>query len=91
MKYKCLILDHDDTAVKSTPDIHYPSFVEALKSLRPEKDISLADFVTYCFNPGFSKLCKDIMKFSESRNINIRYGRLTPMKILRIFIPDSLN
>jgi len=66
MKYKCLILDHDDTAVKSTPDIHYPSFVEALKSLRPETDISLTDFVTYCFNPGFSQLCKDIMKFSET-------------------------
>ncbi|HOK48860.1 MAG TPA: hydrolase, partial [Sedimentibacter sp.] len=30
MKYKCLVLDHDDTAVKSTPDIHYPSFVKAL-------------------------------------------------------------
>ena len=66
MKYKCLILDHDDTAVKSTPYIHYPSFVEALKLLRPEMDISLKEFVTYCFNPGFSELCKDILKFSEA-------------------------
>ncbi|OQY35680.1 MAG: hypothetical protein B6241_00370 [Spirochaetaceae bacterium 4572_59] len=23
MKYRCLILDHDDTSVQSTPEIHY--------------------------------------------------------------------
>ena len=65
MKYKCLVLDHDDTAVKSTPDIHYPSFVKALKSLRPEIELSLNDFVNYCFAPGFSGLCKDVLKFSD--------------------------
>jgi phosphoglycolate phosphatase-like HAD superfamily hydrolase len=66
LKYKCLILDHDDTAVKSTPEIHYPSFVEALKNLRPnERSITLEEFVRYCFNPGFSSLCKDIIKFTD--------------------------
>jgi len=61
-----LILDHDDTVVKSTPDIHYPSFVEALKVLRPDmKPLSLEEFVSYCFYPGFSELCKSILKFSE--------------------------
>lgn len=66
MKYKCLILDHDDTVVKSTPDIHYPSFIEALKTLRPEREeLSLEEFVSYCFSPGFSELCKDVMKFSK--------------------------
>ena len=66
MKYKCLVLDHDDTVVHSTPDIHYPSFVEALKTLRPDNELlSLEDFVHYCFNPGFSALCSDIMGFSD--------------------------
>lgn len=67
MRYKCLILDHDDTVVKSTPAIHYPSFKEALKSLRPEVDniISFNEFVQYCFDPGFTALCKDVMKFNE--------------------------
>lgn len=66
LKYKCLIFDHDDTAVKSTPDIHYPSFVQALKELKPnEKPITLEEFVGYCFNPGFSSLCKDIIQFTE--------------------------
>lgn len=67
LKYRCLVLDHDDTVVKSTPDIHYPSFVEALKTLRPEmKHLSLEEFVSYCFNPGFSGLCKDLLKFSKA-------------------------
>lgn len=66
MKYRCLILDHDDTVVKSTPDIHYPSFIEALKVLRPDmKPLCLEEFVSYCFNPGFSELCRDILKFSK--------------------------
>lgn len=66
MKYRCLVLDHDDTVVKSTPEIHYPSFVEAMKILRPDMNpLTLEEFVSYCFNPGFLSLCKDIMKFSE--------------------------
>ena len=66
MKYKCLILDHDDTVVKSTPDIHYPSFLEALNVLRPDySNFSLEEFVLKCFNPGFSELCKDILKFNN--------------------------
>lgn len=66
LKYRCLVLDHDDTVVKSTPDIHYPSFIEALKILRPNmSSLSLEEFISYCFSPGFSELCRDIMKFSK--------------------------
>ncbi|WP_411678851.1 HAD family hydrolase [Clostridium thailandense] len=66
MKYRCLILDHDDTVVKSTPEIHYPSFIEALKILRPQMEqLSLEEFVYNCFSPGFSELCKDVLKFSK--------------------------
>lgn len=66
MKYRCLVLDHDDTVVQSTPDIHYPSFVEASKILRPNmKPLTLEEFISYCFNPGFAELCKDIMKFTK--------------------------
>ena len=66
LKYRCLVLDHDDTAVKSTPEIHYPSFLEAMKILRPDmRQLSLEEFVSYCFNPGFLSLCKDILKLNE--------------------------
>ena len=66
MKYRCLVLDHDDTVVKSTPEIHYPSMVEALKVLRPNEEIiSLDDFFTYSFHPGFSEMCKTILRLTN--------------------------
>ncbi len=42
------------------------SFIEAMSTLRPETEpISLEEFVQYCFSPGFSALCSDIMGFSQ--------------------------
>ena len=82
MKYKCLVLDHDDTAVKSTPDIHYPSFVKALKSLRPGMELSLNDFVNYCFSPGFVGLCRDILKFDDKEQ-EIQY------KIWKAYVSEN--
>lgn len=66
IKYRCLILDHDDTAVDSTPEIHYPSFVESLNVLRPDmKPISLEEFILYNFSPGFSRFCDDVLQLSK--------------------------
>lgn len=66
LKYRCLVLDHDDTVVNSTPHVHYPSMVETLKVLRPDMEpLTLEDFVLKCFHPGFSALCSDIFKFTD--------------------------
>ncbi len=35
LRYRCILIDHDDTAVDSTAAIHYPAHVEALRVLRP--------------------------------------------------------
>ena len=35
LQYKCLVLDHDDTVMNSTALVHHPSFLVALKELRP--------------------------------------------------------
>ena len=70
MRYACLVLDHDDTLVRSTPEIHYPSFVETLHVLRPELDeMTLEQFITYCFDPGILPLCRDILKFSDAEMV----------------------
>ena len=67
MKYKCLVLDHDDTAVKSTPELHYPSFQLIMKELRPEhKEYSLAEFTHKCFDPGFAEFCTGELCFTET-------------------------
>lgn len=53
MRYRCLILDHDDTAVDSTREIHYPAHQEVMRVLRPNAaPVSLDDWYTKNFHPG---------------------------------------
>lgn len=65
MKYKCLILDHDDTVVNSTATIHYPAFLEALKLLRPGVTISLDDYFQVNFEPGFVSYCVEELGMTD--------------------------
>lgn len=66
MKYKCLVLDHDDTVVNSSQSIHYPAFLQTLQTLRPYlKPISFKDFNHYCFTHGFEHLCKVHYQFTQ--------------------------
>ena len=67
MRYKCLVLDHDDTVVDSTRDIHFPSFVEYLKIHRPAlKDkYTLHDYFVKNFHPGIISLFVDEIGLSE--------------------------
>ena len=41
LKYPCLVLDHDDTAVNSTATVHYPAFVAYMKKFHPDVRITL--------------------------------------------------
>ena len=68
MKYKCLVLDHDDTVVDSTASIHYPCFVEYLELTRPHiaSKYSLEDYFVKNFSPGIIELfCDEIGLDSE--------------------------
>ena len=44
LRYRCLVLDHDDTTVDSTRAVNYPQFLEALARYRPELHISEEQF-----------------------------------------------
>jgi phosphoglycolate phosphatase/pyrophosphatase PpaX len=61
MKYKCLVLDHDDTVVNSTATIHYPCFVEYLEKFRPHlaKNYTLESYFIKNFHPGILSLLRD--------------------------------
>ena len=59
MKYKCLVFDHDDTAVNSTATIHYPSFVEYLREFYPGESLTLKEYFLLNFDPGFVGLCRE--------------------------------
>lgn len=56
MKYKCLVLDHDDTVVNSTATIHFPSFLAFLEKARPGKAYTLEEYFRKNFDPGVVQL-----------------------------------
>ncbi len=65
LKYKCLVLDHDDTVVNSTALIHYPCFVEYANSFLPGVNITLEEYFKYNFDPGVVKFFSEICGMSE--------------------------
>ena len=65
MKYRCLVLDHDDTVVNSTATIHYPAFLEYMKKERPGPTLSLEEYFLYNFDPGVIPMFRDICGLSE--------------------------
>ena len=66
MKYKCLVLDHDDTVVDSTSEIHYPCFVEFAETYKPEAaSITLQEFFEYNFVPGVLDFFTKIVGLTE--------------------------
>lgn len=69
MRYQGICFDYDDTLVASTPEIHYPSWVETLAVLRPGLTMSYDEFATYCFRPGFAELLHDIIRFTPEEMV----------------------
>lgn len=65
LKYKCLILDHDDTVMDSTRDLHYPAFLDALAQLRPRHTVNLQEYFLLNFDPGFLRYCTDVLRLDE--------------------------
>lgn len=61
IKYKCLVLDHDDTVVNSTATIHYPCFMQYLSERLPHlvKNYTLESYFIKNFHPGVTALFVD--------------------------------
>ena len=64
LRYKCLILDHDDTTVDSTACIHYPSFVESMAELRPQVAMTLDEYYEMNCTPGILAYFRDVLRLS---------------------------
>ena len=69
MKYKCLVLDHDDTVVNSTATIHYPCFVKFLEDFYPHlvKNYNLENFFEKNFHPGVLSLFRDEIGMTDEQ------------------------
>ncbi len=64
LKYKCLVLDHDDTVMNSTKHVHHPSFLVALEELRPGLTMDLDTYFRINFDPGFLPYCENVLHFT---------------------------
>ena len=65
MRYRCLVLDHDDTVVDSTAKIHYPAFLDAMDQMRPGVWMSLEDYFRVNFDPGFLEYMTGCLHFTD--------------------------
>ena len=65
MKYKCLVLDHDDTVVQTEKTIGYPYFRDYIERIRPGKTLSFPEYVRDCNNMVFADMCRDRWQMTE--------------------------
>lgn len=63
VRYKCLVLDHDDTVVNSTATIHYPSFVRFMREYRPDEIPTIEKYLFDNFQ-GLTHFFHEIMRFT---------------------------
>jgi len=65
MRYKCLVLDHDDTVVSSEVTVNYPCFLLGLEKFRPGEYMDYAEFVDWCFRYDFADFLRVRYQFTE--------------------------
>ena len=86
MKYKCLILDHDDTTVNSTAEVNYPALLDTLSKLRPDIHPEYERFMDYCFVPGFFDYCTRILALNPEE-MKFEYNNWK--KFVREIVPTA--
>lgn len=65
MRYRCLVLDHDDTTVDSSPYIHHPAHIEQIRTVRPELEpVSLLEWLYIQSDPGFAAYMHDVLELT---------------------------
>ena len=65
LKYRCLVLDHDDTVVQSMKTLSYPFFCIELEQFRPGATMSFEEYVLECHRLGFADLCRERFQFTD--------------------------
>lgn len=93
MKYDCLVLDHDDTAVDSTPLIHYPAHLEVMRRLRPDHEpVGLDGWFLKNFDPGIMAYLVGELGFSKDElQEEIRIWRQFSRNLLPSFFPGFVE
>ncbi len=92
-RYRCLILDHDDTAVDSTRRVHYPAHLRVMEMLRPGREV--ADLDTWFaknFHPGIAAYLENELAMSPSElELEHRIWREFTARVTPHFYPGFLE
>jgi phosphoglycolate phosphatase len=93
LPYRCLIIDHDDTAVDSTPVVHYPAHLEAVRTLRPgRRPIDLEAWFLKNFHPGIMAYLAEELGFDQAElQEELRIWRRYTASITPPFFPGFLE
>ena len=66
LKYKCLVLDHDDTVVQTERYIGFPYFKKYLDQIRPNNGLTFEEYVKDCSNMVFADMCRKRWKMTDA-------------------------
>lgn len=58
LKFKCLVLDHDDTVVQTERYIGYPYFKSYIDRIRPGNTLTFEEYVKDCNSMVFVDMCR---------------------------------
>jgi HAD superfamily hydrolase (TIGR01509 family) len=93
-KFKCVIVDHDDTAVDSSRHIHHACHVEIMKALRPNiTPVDLGEWFVINSRSGGLKAYFQSLKFTEEelRQEHARWAEFTQKSPIPPFYPGFVE
>lgn len=69
LRYKCIVIDHDDTTFDSTPSIHFPAYLEYCKLYMKERTyykwLNLEQWYEMLWDDGYYEHLKNDMKLNK--------------------------
>jgi phosphoglycolate phosphatase/pyrophosphatase PpaX len=65
LKYRCLVLDHDDTVVQTEQTIGFPYFRDYIQRIRPGCTLTFEEYVRDCNNMIFADMCTQRWQMTE--------------------------
>lgn len=74
LKFPCLVLDHDDTVVRSEEMINFPYFQYILNVFRPGTSVTKEQYTWGCYHLGFADMCRQWYGFSEQELVDEYLG-----------------
>ena len=93
LRYRCILIDHDDTAVDSTSAVHYPAHLEALRVLRPNRvPPTVEQWLLWNFDPGImAYLVDELAMTREELDVEFRIWRSFTSDRTPPFFPGFLD